>query len=283
MIDFILKLLEKKNIIINVLVMILIFVLIAVTSWLDYTLSNFNLFIFFTFYVVFASLFLGTKPGIIVSLLCAISNLFINMKYLENKWHIIYYLNFSIDLLFFLLILFIVVQLRESLLRERNLSRIDFLTGAYNKRFFTEILSSEMNRSLRFKKTFALAYIDMDNFKYINDTLGHSMGDILLIAFVKILKDNLRQIDTIGRIGGDEFVILLPETESVSGMKTLERLSLLFKDEMEKDKYPVSLSIGLAVFKQAPDSIDEVYKKADLLMYLAKSGGKDRIEVKEFF
>ena len=120
MVDLILYIIEKKSILLKIFIISLLIILILVTAWFDYVIDNFNFFIFFSIYVIASSLFLGPKAGIMIVLLCAVSNLFINMKYLTDKGNIFYYMNLTTDLLFFFLILIVVFQLRKSLIRERS-------------------------------------------------------------------------------------------------------------------------------------------------------------------
>ena len=172
--------------------------------------------------------------------------------------------------------------LRRSLLREQQLSRTDYLTGAANKRYFTEQLDREIYRSGRTGQVMSLAYIDLDNFKTMNDTLGHSTGDLILKTAVRVFLGAVRKHDAVGRIGGDEFVILLPETGLEGAVSVLGRIRDVFLSEMAMNQFPVSLSIGIAVFIKPPASSDSAFSCADSQMYKAKKGGKDKIVTAEF-
>ena len=113
---------------------------------------------------------------------------------------------------FFLIVNHMVSSLRRGLERERQMARRDHLTGVANSRHFAEIASQEIRRAGRYQHPFTLAYLDIDDFKSVNDTEGHSAGDALLVAVASSIRDAIRSTDAIARLGGDEFAVLLPET-----------------------------------------------------------------------
>jgi diguanylate cyclase (GGDEF)-like protein len=157
------------------------------------------------------------------------------------------------------------------------LSRIDHLTGARNTRAFHEEASREAERSRRHKHPLTVAYIDLDDFKKVNDTQGHSAGDDVLCTVVRTITDNTRESDLLGRVGGDEFVILFPETDYSDAQKVLQKLGKALLSAMQKGSWPVTFSIGAATFPIPPESVDGVVKLADALMYEAKRSGKNKI------
>ncbi len=169
--------------------------------------------------------------------------------------------------------------LRKSIEHEKALARIDHLTGAANTRSFQETLRSEIERSRRYKRPFTLAYIDLDNFKVINDSFGHSTGDLLLQTVVTVIKSHARSTDVVARLGGDEFALLLPEADEKAARaaitKTREGLVL----EMGRRGWPVTVSIGALTCVDSRLGADELLKQVDDLMYSAKIKGKNSISL----
>jgi diguanylate cyclase (GGDEF)-like protein len=168
-------------------------------------------------------------------------------------------------------------QLEESLAKERELSRSDVLTGLPNRRAFLEIAGSEQERAGRYASCFSLAYLDLDGFKKINDTLGHRAGDEVLATVANVLRSNLRASDTVARLGGDEFAILLPETDPASAEKAIRKVQELLRFAMSKKGWKVDFSVGLASFISPPESLDYVIRVADELMYSVKNNGKGAV------
>ena len=122
------------------------------------------------------------------------------------------------------------------------------------------------------------AYLDLDNFKWVNDNHGHSVGDTLLINIARNAKSNLRISDFFARLGGDEFAVLLPDTDEKSARIALHKLQGKLLEEMNKHNWPVTFSIGTVTCHDIPKSVDELIKQADNLMYSVKNHGKNSIE-----
>jgi diguanylate cyclase (GGDEF)-like protein len=122
-----------------------------------------------------------------------------------------------------------------------------------------------------------MAYIDLDNFKVINDSLGHAVGDNLLITVSETISSHIRNTDILSRFGGDEFVILLPETPGDAAATFLKKIHDQLNRAMTANNWAVSFSIGAVTYTKPPSSIDEIIKKADMLMYEVKRSGKNRL------
>lgn len=161
----------------------------------------------------------------------------------------------------------------------------DELTGVHNRRYFIELAMNEVKRAMRLDHPLSFALIDIDLFKHINDTWGHAVGDRALVHFARIVRENIREIDILSRFGGDEFVILLPETDSAATCEILERLrSVLAARPLEVDGVTIPLSISAGVSccdgsANSGDSLDSILIRADKALYRAKEGGRDRVAV----
>jgi diguanylate cyclase (GGDEF)-like protein len=187
------------------------------------------------------------------------------------------YWNMSTRLGMFLVISVALSRLRAANANERTLARIDPLTGVYNTRYFAELFINEISRANRFSEAFSFAYLDVDNFKTVNDTFGHYQGDQLLKTLTKVIKENIRNIDIIARFGGDEFGILFPKTDSAQSCVVINKIYSVFHQSISA-KWKVTLSAGVVTYATPPNSLDEMVRAADALMYKAKKEGKDQAE-----
>jgi diguanylate cyclase (GGDEF)-like protein/PAS domain S-box-containing protein len=164
----------------------------------------------------------------------------------------------------------------------RTLATTDGLTGVFNRRHFLELAEHELIRAAREARPTAVAMLDLDSFKAINDRFGHQAGDAVLVDLAKILRQTLRAGDVVGRVGGEEFALLLPETNAAAAEATLERL----RGAVERHEFPidghgqrvVTVSIGLATARTT-DRISEVIRRADEALYGAKAAGRNRVVV----
>lgn len=182
----------------------------------------------------------------------------------------------------FIFIIYLLLKVQTLLRREEVLSRTDFVTGVGNNRIFRERLEIEVSRSLRYKKPFSVAYLDIDNFKTVNDRFGHAAGDKLLRAIADLIKSHIRSVDVVARLGGDEFGILFPETESEGVGQVIEKIKKHLEEIVRKEDWPVTLSIGVATHFNPTMSVDQIITKADELMYSAKTEGKNRVKQEDF-
>ena len=188
----------------------------------------------------------------------------------------------------FLLMLMGLVILREHLavLRQREELRLvaqsDFLTGVANRRHFMTLAEAELRRARRFAEPFAVLVLDIDDFKSINDTHGHGLGDRAIVEFSRTCQKTLREVDVLGRLGGDEFAILLPNVSDEGARTLAERIGEAVRGIVLDDAAgsPVSLtaSIGGMVVHRPEQALDEIIARADAALYRAKKRGRDRAE-----
>jgi diguanylate cyclase (GGDEF)-like protein/PAS domain S-box-containing protein len=170
-------------------------------------------------------------------------------------------------------------RVRVALEQEKDASRCDFMTGLNNRRAFYEMGEFEAKRAKRYQRAMTLVYIDVDNFKAVNDTQGHQAGDELLIQVGKTIKNGVRQTDITARLGGDEFVVLLPETDAAGGAVVSDKLHKTLAAEMEKNGWPVTFSLGCVTSNETHLDFDDLVKESDALMYQSKKSGKNRCSV----
>lgn len=171
----------------------------------------------------------------------------------------------------------LVDSLHQALSKEKDAANTDPISGLLNARGFQRSARVEMNRARRYDRPLTVAFMDLDRFKEVNDKFGHQTGDEVLRQVARVLNRTLREQDVVARVGGDEFAVLMPETDLRQAEAALHRLRYHLLDRMERYAWPVTFSIGAAVFRTVPDSVQELLDRADAIQYRAKHDGKDRI------
>jgi len=174
--------------------------------------------------------------------------------------------------------------LLELLIYERELARRDDTTGALNRLGFREVLGRaafrealwyESKHSRRYRRPLSVVYIDLDGFKRVNDTLGHSTGDEVLKIVASTMRSTLREVDCVARLPGAEFALLLPDT--ADARVVLEKVRKALKDAMKQHEWKVTFSGGAVTFKTPPAILEYMINMAEKQMLLAKQMGKNRI------
>jgi diguanylate cyclase (GGDEF)-like protein len=255
---------------------ILLAVLLGIVDYL--TGYEINISLFYLIPISLVAWYAGQETGLVVAGVSAITwflaEVFSGVAY-SNSW--IYLWNTLIRLGFYIVVTFLLVALRKAFKINENLARTDFITGAVSIRFFNELAQRELNRSKRYNHPFTFAYIDLDNFKEINERFGHAAGDRVLKSIAESVQKKIRSIDTFARLGGDEFALLMPETGEVEAQSVISRVRRSLLEEMKKDSWGLTFSIGVVTFIKIPKTVDDMVKMADDVMYPIKLGGKNGV------
>jgi diguanylate cyclase (GGDEF)-like protein len=201
----------------------------------------------------------------------------------ENTLHLI---KTVVMLYTLMLIAYLTLMLSTYMERAHNriklLSEHDELTGLLNMRAFTAFVTREFKQSARFHKEFAVLMIDADNLKTVNDRFGHTAGDSLIINIAEKLKETIRTADILARYGGDEFILLLPETDAIGALNAAQRMRVAVEAsalQFEQNAITTSISIGLACYPQDSQDLEEVIQQADHALYASKRKGKNIISI----
>jgi diguanylate cyclase (GGDEF)-like protein len=262
-------------------VLLLALLLFGTIGFLDLQIPDeIVLSIYYLLPVAIATWFINRGTGFLFSLASAITIFYVNQSEGCNPEGLAFVRqwNAAVGLMMFIIISATLAELHSALIRENKLSRTDGLTGISNRRDFLDIAKRVVAEATRYRQPLTLAYIDVDRFKEINDTLGHKVGDQVLQAIAKELKICLRTTDAAGRLGGDEFAILLPQVSYEPAIGVINRVHQSLATTMEKNGFPVTFSIGVVTFLTPPISVEVLIERADTLMYQAKQKGRNRIE-----
>jgi len=265
------------------LVVALISALSIITiAFVDYlTGFEISLSIFYLPPIMFAAWFAGTGAAAFIILLSIVSWLYADIASgLRFSSSLILAWEAAMRLGFFFLTAFFLNTIKHMLEHEKSMARTDFLTSAANSRYFYETVEHELSRAKRFQRPLTVAYIDIDNFKLVNDRLGHAAGDDLLRRVADTLKEHMRSFDMVARLGGDEFALLMPETDEANARSAVEKTRRVLMDTMRDNGWDVTFSIGIITCIDEACSVSELMHSADQMMYSVKKGGKDGMEVR---
>jgi diguanylate cyclase (GGDEF)-like protein len=257
-------------------------VLLGGVAWLDYiTGVELSFSLFYLLPISLIAWMVSERFGLVFSFLSAFAWLTVEVwsetTYSGAFPHI---WNTIIRLGFFLLPVFM-IRLRRATEHERQLARTDPLTGVLNGRAFRQLAQMEVDRSLRYGRPFAMVFIDVDDFKSINDTHGHAVGDNVLCAITNLIQNQLRKTDLIARVGGDEFAILLPEVSAQDASNVVLTIQRRLLEGLKDYRWPVTFSIGVLSLAKPELTIDEMLNLSDKLMYEVKKNGKNGIAFSE--
>lgn len=263
---------------------VLLFFLLSIADLT--TTSQLRLFPLYLVPVLLSTWYLGPAWGVGFSLAATVVSMsvgiFIAHPYSHSSFFYFDVIGQFLSLLIFLWVVQIASQLHGAATREASRARTDFLTGIANRTAFFEALGQETERHERYRRSFALISLDCDNFKHINDKFGHATGDRLLHTVAQTLASNVRRTDLAARLGGDEFMVLVPETDTSHAAAVGKHLNEELTHAMKANHWPVTFSIGIAIFEDTPRSPEFAVEFADSLMYRAKHAGKNRTVLAAF-
>jgi diguanylate cyclase (GGDEF)-like protein len=228
--------------------------------------------------VATASWYAGRRASVTVAALACISWIFADIGTGHVYHHpAIPFWNALIRFAIFAVNGLLVVTLRDSLFHHRELARTDPLTGILGRRAFEERLEHDLDLARRNQRPLTIAFVDLDDFKVLNDTRGHVVGDQALRATALALQGATRRTDTAARLGGDEFALVLPDTDRKRAGELVARLTSGLEDALGHVAPELTCSIGVITFEDAAPQLEEAVHAADALMYQAKREGKNTV------
>lgn len=253
--------------------------LVLVLGVVDYQTGNEIVFsLFYLIPILLVTLAISEVAGLYASILSALILLAAEIAAGQSYSHPgIYFWNTAIRAVFFSFFSYLVAELYQSHREERQVARTDFVSGAYNARFFYELLQMEIDRIRRQPHPFTVVYIDLDDFKRVNDLFGHRVGDSVLRYVTEVLRASLRKTDFVARLGGDEFALLLPSTRQADAEVVLIKVRAALEEAMRERSFPVTFSIGVVTCVTPPHAAEQLINLADELMYGVKNSTKNGI------
>ena len=247
---------------------------VAAVGYVDF-LTGFevSLSLFYLGPIAIAAWYVGRWPGIGIAALACISWYIADARHQYSHPSIPIW-NAMVRLEVFLVFALLLTALRDHVLKERQLARTDSLTQLFGQRTFLERLEHDLALAQRRNSAISLVYIDLDDFKTVNDTYGHGEGDQVLRTTGRVLRQAVRRTDTAARLGGDEFALILPDTNSDGAHEVIRNLRKLLEEAFLATGFKVTCSIGVVTYLDATLSPERVIAVADELMYQVKRGGK---------
>lgn len=253
--------------------------LIGLVGLIDYlTGKEINFSLFYLIPIVVATWAANRDIGFLLSFLSSLS--WLAMEYATGRRYShasLYFWNTLILAGSFVICATLVSELQRARRQERLTARTDYVTGVANARYFHELLEMEVERIRRYPSPITVVYIDIDNFKLVNDLLGHQRGDEVLRCIAGELKSQLRKTDTVARIGGDEFGLLLPAARQPEAEIIVSKLRLKLAEAMKQNHLPVTFSMGVVTCLADPPAAEQLLSLADRLMYSVKNSHKNGV------
>lgn len=253
-------------------------VLVVLLALLDYSTGyELSFSLFYLFPVAIVAWRTGRREVVLIALLSCIgwslADTFSGHEYAHPAYGM---WNAAVRLAFFLICGLLLTALRDAYAAAQALASSDSLTGLYTRRVFEARLTHDIEICRRQADSLTVVYIDLDNFKAINDTAGHAEGDAVLQQVGRILRDSFRRADTAARLGGDEFALILPNTDARGTRELIEKFRANFAANLVRIYPNIGCSIGAVTFARMPNDPVDAVRRADALMYAIKRQGKNR-------
>jgi diguanylate cyclase (GGDEF)-like protein len=234
------------------------------------------------FFPIFAMVMMGHKKGLIASLLYYLILyliFFYGLFYWENSnWDLLSFLRFIITSFVLIFAIFIMeYTVYKMQINLKKISITDPLTGLYNRRKTDETMQKEYENFRRYDISLSICILDIDNFKHINDTYGHAAGDKVLMQLSEILKNNTRKTDTIGRWGGEEFIIIMPHTNINEAFVNIKKIKQEINSFQFEEIKHLTCSFGMSEAQNKEENKEKLFIKMDENLYKAKNTGKNKI------
>lgn len=250
----------------------------------DYLIGfEISLSIFYLGPVGIAAWYAGRRFGVLIALISTLTALAADFSAGHHiiRLGIVLWTGF-LHLGFMLVVTVLLDRLHRHIENEKKLARLDPVTGIFNRRAFMEHLQYCLQIEAREGKPITLAYIDLDDFKRINDQYGHDKGDRVLCILASTLTGAVRRADVVARLGGDEFAVLLAGANRTNAERLITKMRHALQQAFEREQLAATCSIGCVTFQQPPRSADDAIKAADTLMYKVKNRSKNAVAFEDF-
>ena len=220
----------------------------------------------------------GTRRGMVIALAAALTETiatYVALVDVTNIWTVP--ISILLELVVFVAAAYSQGAIRRFVEMERHLSRHDVLTGVTNATGFREEAAWEVARGQRLPQVLSVMFLDVDDFKAVNDTRGHAGGDEVLRIVGRAMKSSLRECDVVARVGGDEFAALMPGTDQAGCRTAIVRVHVTVTRDLSDAGFAVTASVGATTFPSAPETVDEMIGAADKAMYAVKHANKNGV------
>ena len=253
---------------------------VILVSFMSYYTGDFSLEVVYALLILLSSWYAGRLHGLIVTFFSG-TGIILSYYFFNAQSLAMHYVNMGLEIVVLATISLLTSSLREHHLQAEYMASYDSLTGVNNRNSFFLLAQHIVHEATRYKRPFTLAFFDLDNFKLVNDRKGHLEGDNALKLVADVMRANLRQADIVARFGGDEFVVLLPETDDSTAESVLRKLQSKLLDAMKDNNWPITFSIGAVTCNSFTFSIAELLQLADRCLYSVKLLSKNDLRLEK--